>query len=183
MRYPKNSNSTSSLTPFVIIRGPAGVGKSRVAKKLTKLLGGYYISFDKILCDNNLDYIPGEKCVPQNKFLIANKIVIPIAQKMLSNGKTVIFDGNFYHKSQIENLITKLDNTHFVFTLKANLNKCLTRNKTRNFQLNEQSVKDVFKLVSKFDYGTVIDTNNKTVKEIIDIIFHKLNITNTLNPK
>lgn len=144
------------------------------------MLDGYYISFDKILRDNDLDYIPGEKCIPESKFLAANKIVIPITQKMLFNKQIVVFDGNFYHKSQIEDLITKLDNPYFVFTLKANLNECLTRNKAREYPLNKQSVKDVFELVSKFDYGTIIDTNNKTVKEITDEILYKLNITNTV---
>lgn len=161
------------MSYFIIIRGPAGIGKSTIAMTLAKLLNCSYISFDTILAENRLDYIEGEKCVPEVKMLAANKIVIPLAQKNLGLGKIVIFDGNFYHKSQIEDLITKLNWPYFVFTLKAGVNTCLARNKTRANQLDQQAIEDVFKLVSSFNYGVLIDTNNKSISEIVhEIVTH-----------
>jgi cytidylate kinase len=158
------------MSYFIIIRGPAGVGKTTIASALAKLLHGFYISIDSILAQHGLDYVPGQPCVPEHKMLAANNIVIPVAKKKLSVGQIVIFDGNFYHKSQIEDLTIGLCYQSFVFTLKADLNTCLTRNKVRTALLHEQEIKNVFELVSQFDYGVVVDTNNKTIEKVAQAI-------------
>ena len=168
------------MSYYIIIRGPAGIGKSTIVVQLSKLLKGYNIAFDKILKENDLDYVVGEKCVPVHKFLAANKIVIPKAKEKLERGHIVIFDGNFYHKLQIEDLISNLQFPYFVFTLKSDLNECFARNKTRSYPLDEQAIEDVFKLVSRFDYGVLIDTNAKTIYEVVQEIIkylraHKIN--------
>ena len=51
---------------FVIIRGPAGVGKSTIAKAIAKKLGALYISFDEILSKHNLDIIEGDGISAEN---------------------------------------------------------------------------------------------------------------------
>ncbi len=154
----------------IIIRGPAGVGKTTIAKKLTKLLSGYCISFDEILREHNLDYVPNDLCVPAYKMLVANKIIIPVAQEKLKAGQIVIFDGNFYHKVQIDDLIAQLKFPYVIFTLKATLEECFVRNKKRLNQLDEREVKNVFELVLQFDYGYVIDTTWQTAHEITNKI-------------
>lgn len=157
----------------IVIRGPAGVGKTTIASALAKSLDGFHISIDNILAEHGLDYILGEPCIPEHKMLAANKIVVPIAQKKLALGKIVIFDGNFYHRSQIDELTATLGHSFFVFTLKAVLETCLTRNKVRTTLLHEQGIRDVFNLVSKFDCGIVVDTTNKTVEKIMqEIMIH-----------
>lgn len=155
------------MSYFIIIRGPAGVGKTTIASMLAKLLHGFHISIDSILAQHGLNYVSGEPCVPEYKMLAANKIVIPVAQKKLAAGQIVIFDGNFYHKLQIEDLTTVLGYPSFVFTLKADLETCLARNRVRTTLLHEQGVKDVFDLVSQFDYGVVVDTNNKIAEKVV----------------
>jgi thymidylate kinase len=155
------------MSYFIIIRGPAGVGKTTIANALAKTLHGFHISIDSILAQHGLDYVPGDSCVPEHKMLAANKIVVPVAQKKLAAGQIVIFDGNFYHKSQIEDLTAALGYPSFVFTLKADLETCLARNKARTVPLQEQGVKDVFELVSQFDYGVLVNTNNKTVEKVV----------------
>ncbi|HBS48385.1 TPA: hypothetical protein DEO28_00280 [Candidatus Dependentiae bacterium] len=158
------------MSYFIIIRGPAGVGKTTIAKALAKSLNGYHISLDEILAKHGLDYIASETCISENKMLAANKIVIPIAKEKLAAGQIVIFDESFYHKSPIEDLISQLKFPYFVYTLKADLEICVARNKQRTNPLDEQAIKDVFKLVSKFDYGIVINTNNQTIDEIMNEI-------------
>lgn len=159
---------------FIIIRGPAGVGKSGISKRAARKIKAEVIHFDQIMDKLGLDYIPGDKWIPLNKFLKADKIMIPKFKKKLENGKNIILDGNFYHKQQIEDLIGSLDFPHFVFTLKADLKECIKRDKTRSGELGEQATEDVFKLVSTFDYGNVIDTSNKTpadiAREIISLL-------------
>ncbi|MFA5992845.1 MAG: AAA family ATPase [Candidatus Pacearchaeota archaeon] len=156
---------------FIIIRGPAGVGKSTVAKVLSNKINAKVIHFDKVMKELGLDYILGEKWIPLNKFLKADKLMIPKFKESLSKNKNIIIDGNFYHKEQIEDLIKNINFKHSIFTLKADLNECIKRDKTRKNNLGEQATKEVFNLVSTFDYGTIIDTNSKTpigiVKEII----------------
>lgn len=158
---------------YIIIRGPAGVGKSTVAGRLAKRLKGIHISFDKIMHDNRLDKIEGSG-ISENNFIKANEIAIPKATKNILKGKIVVFDGCFYHKSQLEHLVKNLQYSHFDFTLKAPLEECILRDgkRSKNIRIGEKSIKDVYRLVSKFDYGNIIKTHNKTLDEIVkEILF------------
>lgn len=93
--------------------------------------------------------------------------------KILS-GKDIIIDGNFYHKKQIEDLKNKLSKDIKVFTLKANLNDCIKRDKKRKNSIGEIETRKVYKLVNSFDFGTNIHTENKSPEEIANIIYKKL---------
>lgn len=154
---------------FIIIRGPLGIGKTTIAKELAKQLNAKYISIDEVLAYNKLDKIEG-KSIPLKNFIKANLLIMPEVKQMLSEGKSIIFDGNFYHKEQIKDLINSLKYKNYVFTLKAPLNVCIARNKTRKRVYGKNATRAVYNLVSKFDYGIDINTNNKTIKEIVDEI-------------
>jgi len=160
---------------YIIIRGPAGVGKSTVATKLTKDFNGKHISFDEILRKHKLDVVSG-KCISAENFIKGNKIVIPRAIKGLNNGKIIIFDGCFYYRQQIEYLIKHLHYPHFVFTLKATKQTCISRDKQRpkSTRIGEDSVNTVHKLVSILDYGIIINTDNKTIEQTIKEIVKNL---------
>jgi len=158
------------MSYFVIIRGPAGVGKSTISRLLAKKIKAEIIHFDEVMNTLGLDYIPGDKWIPLNKFLKADKIKIPEFINKLKKGTNLIIDGNFYHKEHIEDIINNLDFPNKVFTLKADMQECIKRDQTRKGELGEQATKDVFKLVSAFDYGIDIDTNKKTPEEIADEI-------------
>ncbi len=151
---------------YIIIRGPAGIGKSTISEILAKKIKAEVIHFDKIMENLGLDYIPGEKWIPLNKFLKADKIILPKLKEKLKKGNLVI-EGNFYHKEQIDDLIKNLKSKHFIFTLKASLKECIKRDKNRKDKLGEKAVKDVFKLVSSFNEGRIINTNNKTPEEVV----------------
>ena len=156
---------------FVIIRGPLGIGKSTISKELAKMLNADYISIDNVLEAHHLDKVPvNEECIPVDNFIKANKFVLSSIKQRLRNGKVVVFDGNFYHKEQIEDLIKKLDTNHFVFTLKAPIELCIKRDSERKKSLGIQAAKVVYNLVSKFDYGTDINVEGKTIKEILNEI-------------
>lgn len=152
------------MTYFIIIRGPAASGKTTIAKMLAKKLNGEHISIDDVLRKNKLDKIEG-KCIPLKNFIKANDIAIPEALKNLKKSTVIIFDGNFYHKSQINNIVKRIKYQHFVFTLKANVTECIKRDKKRK-SIGRKNVEDVHKLVSKFNIGYVVNTNNKTKSEV-----------------
>ncbi|MBN2459475.1 AAA family ATPase [Candidatus Woesearchaeota archaeon] len=158
---------------FLIIRGPAGVGKSTISKDVARKISAEVIHFDKIMNELSLDHIQGEKWIPLHKFLKADKMMIQKFKEILKN-KNLILDGNFYHQEQIEDLVKSLDFPHFVFTLKADLQECIKRDKTRSRKLGEQATKDVFNLVSAFNYGIIINTSNKMPAGVVNEILSHL---------
>ena len=151
---------------YIIIRGPAGVGKTTVSKKLSKKLKAHYISFDSLLKKHKLDYILGRPCIPPHNFIKINKIVAPESKKRLEKGQILIFEGTCYHKSTIKDLIQRLSFKHFIFTLKADREECVKRDKKRK-SMGKKRIYDVHKLVTKFDTGIIINTNNKSTLKIV----------------
>ena len=155
---------------YIIIRGPLGCGKSTISKELANILNAKYVSIDKIVDDTKL--IPREKeegYISQKSFIKANEIAVERVKDSLKRGEGVIFDGNFYWKSQIEDLISRLSFPHYVFTLKAPLEVCIERDKGRKELIGKDAARVVYKKVSEFDYGTVIDVNKSledSLKEI-----------------
>lgn len=159
------------MSYFIIIRGPLGCGKTTIARKLAKTLRAKYISIDKILEKNNLDETnPEIGCIPKENFIKANEIIIPHVSKMLSKGKIVIFDACFYHKEPIEHLIRELKHSYYVFTLKAPVEVCIERDSKRKKNHGEKPARDVHRLVSRFDYGVVIDVTKSLSKIIREIL-------------
>ena len=162
------------MTYFTIIRGSAGIGKSTISKLLAKIINAEVVHFDEIMKELEMDYISGEKWIPLDKFLKADKLKIPELKEKLEDGINIIIDGNFYHEEQIEDLIKNLNYENYIFTLKADLDECIKRDESRTNNLGEQATTAVFKLVSAFDYGTNIDTNGKLPFEIVDDILSYL---------
>lgn len=160
---------------IMIIRGPLGIGKSIISKELANILNAYYISVDNLLEKEGLDKIDEkEGRIPVKNFLeLNNKIILPKIKKKLGQGKIVILDGNFYRKEQIENIVQNLSYLSYVFTLKAPLKVCIERDSKRKNSYGKKATTDVYRLVSKLNYGTIMDTNKKTIKEVIkEILFY-----------
>lgn len=159
------------MSYFIIIRGPAGCGKTTVAKKLKEKLNAEYFSFDEILKKHQLEISDG-RGISKESFLKANELIIADVKKIINEGKIVILDGCFYHKEQLENLEKSIPFKHFIFDLKASVKECIDRDKTRK-SIGEDSIRAVHSMVSEFDCGIPIDTNKKTKDEVV---FELLNI-------
>jgi len=157
---------------YVIIRGPLGCGKSTISERLSKILNAKYFAVDRVLEEHNLEDEWEAGYISQKSFKRANEIITPQAQKILNSGKPVVFDGNFYWKSQVEDLISRLDFPHYVFTLKAPLEVCIERDKNRSKTHGEDAARAVFKKSTEFEYGTVIDINKPLKKCIDEILSH-----------
>lgn len=163
------------MSYFIIIRGPAGIGKTTIARKLANLLDAEYISVDDILREQQLDVVEGE-CIPLSNFLKANDIAVSIAKPLLSNSRKVVIDGNFYHKEQVLALIRDLGFQNYVFDLKATVDECIKRDSDRVKPLGALSIRAVHSLVSRFNYGTRIDTAKKSEGDVIKEILQHLPI-------
>ena len=98
---------------YIIIRGPLGCGKSTISKALAKRLKAEHFAVDRILDEFNLTKDKEKGYISQKSFFKANEIIAERAKKILDDGRSVVFDGNFYWKSQIDDLISRLDYTHY----------------------------------------------------------------------
>lgn len=157
---------------FVIIRGPLGVGKTTIAKRLAKQLNAEHISIDDLLKKYDLDQIEGE-CVPLKNFINVIENVLPEVKKYLKS-KIVVFDGNFYHKEQIDYLVKHLDTPYYTFTLNAPIHVCVERDTARKTTLGKEAAKAVHKLVMRIDYGAQINTEGKTADDVVKEILSSL---------
>ncbi len=155
---------------FVIIRGPLGSGKSTVAKKIAKAIDAKYVSIDRLLDSGNLTKDIEGGMISQKSFLKANEIAMPEAKKFLDKGIPVVFDGNFYWKSQIENLQARLNCKNYVFTLKAPLEVCIERDKNRKKTHGIGAAKAVYAKSTEFDFGIGIDATRALDEEIKTIL-------------
>ena len=106
--------------------------------------------------------------IPIANFLKGNEIVLPKIKELLSSGKVVVIDGCFYHKEQIKHFIQNLNFDHYVFTLKASLSACIERDSGRSQVYGEGAATAVHNLVSRFDYGVVIETEGKSCGEVVE---------------
>ena len=153
------------MSYFVIIRGPLGVGKSTIAKRLAKQLNAEYISIDTLLEEQGLDKIE-EECIPARNFIKAIETILPKVKKDIAS-KIIVFDGNFYHKEQIDYLVQHLQVPHYAFTLNAPIHICIERDSARETPLGEGAAKAVHNLVMRVDYGIQINTQDKTVEAVL----------------
>jgi predicted kinase len=137
---------------YIILRGPLGIGKSTVARGLAARIGAQVISIDQVLEDHDL-WSTGRL----SEFLEANTWAVRTVRPVLRKGTPIIFDGNFYWKSQIDDLIGRLDFRPFVFTLEAPLQVCVERDSRRDRPYGSRAVQQVYAKSTRFDYGTAVD--------------------------
>lgn len=134
-----------------------GSGKSTIAARLSIELGATHISVDRILDEHNLTGENEDGYISQRSFRRANEIVAPEAEKLLDKGTAVIFDGNFYWQSQVEDLIGRLDFPYKVFTLELPLEKCIERDSKRDKTHGKDAVETVYEKSASFKYGVPIN--------------------------
>ncbi len=154
---------------YIILRGPLGVGKTTVAKKLSQALHGVCISIDDILDEYALTDDREDGYISQKSFLQANKIAVEKAQPYVKKNTLVIFEGNFYWKSQIDDLEHHLPFPHHVFTLHAPLNTCIERDQKRKPPHGKDAAEVIYKKVFSFDAGIPIDAT-KTLDDCVNNI-------------
>ena len=160
------------MSYYIIIRGPLGIGKTTIATKLTQLVQGYYISLDAVLTKHGLDIPPPDApSIPVSHFLQAQKLILPEVLNSLQQDKIVIFDGNFYYKEQLEDLVHQLSAYKgFIFTLQAPLSVCIARDSKRKLVYGEGAATALHNLDAKFVTGIIIPTENKTVAQTVATI-------------
>ncbi len=156
------------MSRVILIRGPLGVGKTTIARQLCNRMTACYISIDEVLAEHGLDQ--GSNGIPAKNFLRANELVLPLAIAAISKDQSVIFDGNFYYKSQVKHLLKRLPKPAHFFTLNATVEECILRDRGRERVYGEGAATWVHFLVSRFTVGTPIDTGGKTIDQVVSEI-------------
>jgi predicted kinase len=159
---------------FVVVRGPLGAGKTAVSERLAALLGAEYVSIDRILDEPGVEEWDekvghySERC-----FLRTSELAAERARRFLERGNPVIFDGNFYWKSQIRGLIARLPFRHRVFTLKAPVELCVQRDGHRATPHGREATEQVYAKSTEFDWGVGIDAT-RPVEQIVSELLERL---------
>ncbi len=146
-----------------------GSGKSTISEKISKIIDARHIPIDRVLDEHCLTADKEEGYISQKSFMEANKIVESEVIRLLREEKPVIFDGNFYWKSQVDDLISRLNFPHYVFTLKAPLKVCITRDAEREKTHGKDAAMVVYRKSTEFTYGIEIDVT-KNIDECINEI-------------
>lgn len=161
-------------THLILIRGPLGIGKTTISKILAERINARYYSIDKILEKLKLDRVDSKLgCIPLANFLAVQEDILPEIKQIL-NGQSVVIDGNFYHKEQIDFFEKLFESKLAVVTLKAKLETCIKRDKKRDKPLGRRATEEVFNLVSRFDAGIIIDAESKPKEQIVELIQSEL---------
>jgi shikimate kinase len=154
----------------VIIRGPLGIGKSTIGKILAERMEAKLYSIDDLLAEAKLDRInPQLGCIPVANFLAVQEDILPQIKKHLSK-HSVVIEGNFYHKDQIDFFFKNLKENPVVVTLKADLETCILRDSKRKNPYGAKAATEAYNLVSKFDDGLVLDIEGKPRDFIVETI-------------
>lgn len=152
----------------IIIRGPLGVGKTTIGKILAERMEAKLYSIDDLLKESGFDRVdPKLGCIPLANFLAVQEDIIPDIKKHLAK-HSVVIEGSFYHKDQIDFFFKNLQENPLVITLKADLETCIERDKKRRPSYGVGAVTSVYNLVSKFDDGLVLDIEGKPRDFIVE---------------
>lgn len=159
---------------FVIIRGPLGVGKTAIAKRLARALGAEYVPIDSVLEKYGLEKADANAgCIPASNFIKMDDIILPEIEEKIRGGKNAVFDACFYHIEHIEHMIQRLPYQHYVFSLKAPLQVCIDRDSRRGKTYGKEAAAAVYRLVSRFDYGIPINVSRKSINQSVkEILSH-----------
>lgn len=157
------------MSYFIIIRGPLGSGKTTISKELATSLQAAYFNIDQIIDEHSLNGDREDGYISQKSFLQANEIIIPEIEKTLSQNIPAIIDGNFYWRSQIDDMVAKLPFKHYIFTLKAPLELCIERDSKRTKPHGEVAAQVVYAKTTEFDVGEIIDASQSIEKSTAEI--------------
>ena len=134
-----------------------------MSSELCKKLHAKNISIDKVLDEHNLTKDKEGGYISQKSFKKANEIIAPKIKEILKSRKPVVIDGNFYWKSQVNDLIERLNHPHHVFTLCAPVEVCIDRDAKRSKTHGEDAAMVVHKKTTKLYLKNICILNYLTI--------------------
>ncbi len=154
---------------YLVVRGPLGVGKTTVARRVAAAVGAEYLSIDALLEAPGLEEWE-RGYISERSFLRVNRRAAPRVRSSLERGVSVVLDGNFYWKRQIEDLIRQLPFRHVVVTLCAPLDVCIERDQGRPRSYGAEATRDVYAKSTEFDYGIPVPATGSPAEVVLAVL-------------
>jgi hypothetical protein len=123
------------------------------------------VAIDRILEEHALDEWEGG-FISEASFLRANDFALSEARRSLQLELSVVFDGNFYWRSVVEDLGRRLDRPLHVFTLTLPVETCIARDRERGLPHGEEAARQVYAKSTEFEFGVAVDAS-RPVAEIV----------------
>lgn len=142
---------------IIIIYGPAACGKTTIANNLKKRLEDQGYGFRIIHSD---DY--------------KSNTYDRILREVNETDYDLIIDGTFYKKKWRDMFRDKKE-VKFI-NIDTGIETCLKRNKQRSDPIEEKAVYIIYNSFEDGDYDLKIDSDDKSVEEIIDLIIEQLDL-------
>ena len=146
---------------LLIICGPAGSGKSSIAKRLMEELDDAYLISSDAFKRKVYDRIMRE------------------TERRLGKQKYLIIDATFYRKRWRDRLreITSEEERAVTFFIDCSLETCLVRNREREKPIPEEAIHIIWnKFERPDDYDIYINTEKFSIEQAVDKILRELKI-------
>jgi len=160
---------------IIILRGPAGVGKSTISQLLQKKLGVNWAVIDVDVFKHYMPMKEGQSNRAERS-KIAHEVSNYFALQMHDKDYGVILEEMY--KKPYNDLVTELLNSHNVPFLKiflyAPLDVVLTRSSDRTKNPPSEEIARHFSEIEPYPDDLVIDTTKNSSKEAADIIMEHL---------
>ncbi len=144
------------MSYYGIVRGPLGVGKTEVSRRVAAAISGTYVSIDAILEAHDLEEWEAG-FLSEGCFLRANAVAAEEVRSAIGRGAPAVIDGNFYWRSAVEDLVGRLPYPHAILTLSAPLEVCVARDARREPPHGAEAAREVYARTSAVRFGRVID--------------------------
>ncbi|MFH0906297.1 MAG: zeta toxin family protein [archaeon] len=162
----------------IIIRGPAGVGKSSISNKLKEEIPNLiHIDIDKFK-----HIISKESNTTRSK--IAQDVGIFFIKQLIKNKYNIIVDEIFREKYYYQMIRVLEKNNYSVIKifLCASTKNLIKRDKKRLKNKGKEIIIKLEKEIRPLNGDIIIDTNNKSVRQIINQILKILSFNKLLGP-
>lgn len=142
-----------------------------------------HLSIDKVLEENGLEEWDRDR-ISLKSFLRANEVVARQSLISLAAGRSVVIDGCFYWRQQVEDIMERLGRQCVVFTLEAPLALCIERDGKRavappgtepvgGLRMGREATEFVYKITTEVKAGIPVDARGdveSTVSSILGLL-------------
>ena len=155
------------MTKTILLRGPAGVGKSTIGKQLQEQLSGNWANLDIDLFKHMIS-----KDSSAFRSDTAHDVALYFIEKLLQSSVNIIAEEIFkepFYKQTLE-LFEKYDYQILTVFLTAPVDTVVQRDAGRAKNKGEDIIKGLHSEIVSLNEKLVIDTSQNTIQEIADQI-------------